>query len=179
MASIFTKNHWRENVYAEEYLRQGFWVSARAGVFEEIIFRWIFFYALIPWITLVNWLFLGFAGLDVLKWLFEHVLGPVANFATLGKLAPYLAGGASWAVGSALLSANGMFRNGHKYLGLFGFINSWFIGMFLFYIMFRYGLPVAIAVHFLYDLLIFVIRYLDAVIERARGHSHREIYALR
>jgi len=75
----------------------------------------------------------------------------------------------SWAIGSARLAAAAKFRAGHAYLGLVGYINSWYIGMFLFWIMFQYGLLAAIVVHFLYDLIIFVIGYIDRVQERARG----------
>jgi hypothetical protein len=43
--------------------------------------------------------------------------------------------------------------------------------MFFFYLMFTYGLVAAIVVHFLYDALIFFVRYLDEVIERAQGNG--------
>lgn len=55
------------------------------------------------------------------------------------------------------------------YLGWFGFINSWFIGLYFFCLTFTFGLIAAIVVHVTYDVLIFVIRYLDRVIERSRG----------
>jgi hypothetical protein len=63
--------------------------------------------------------------------------------------------GYGWAVGMGALSANTHFREGHKYLGPLGYWNSWAAGWFLFYVMFEYGIPAAIAVHFLYDFIIY------------------------
>ena len=101
----------------------------------------------------------------------KHRGGPVVNFLTLGHLQPYLLGSLGWAVGAAIISSNGKFRDGHAYQGLFGWINAWFCGMFFFYLMFTYGILASIIVHFLYDILIFIVVYLDAVIERARGRT--------
>ena len=69
-----------------------------------------------------------------------------------------------WFVGAALLSANAMFRNGHKYQGPIGIVNSWYIGMFLFWIMFQFGLIVAIIVHILYDVIVFTVKHLDVTV---------------
>jgi hypothetical protein len=41
--------------------------------------------------------------------------------------------------------------------------------MYFFYLMFTFGLVAAIVVHLVYDVLIFTIRYLDQLQERARG----------
>lgn len=49
-------------------------------------------------------------------------------------------------------------RNGHAYQGWFGTINSWFLGLYFFYIMLTHGLLAAIVVHFTYDFIIFTIR---------------------
>jgi hypothetical protein len=46
-------------------------------------------------------------------------------------------------------------------------VNSWFLGMVLFYIMFHYGLLSAIIVHFIYDFIIFTIRAIDCLCERS------------
>jgi len=40
--------------------------------------------------------------------------------------------------------------------------------MFMFYLLFKYGLVAAIVVHFLYDLFIYLVRYLDSIFERSR-----------
>lgn len=128
-------------------------ISLLAGVFEEIIFRWLLFYLVFATIPFGNWLVFGWAGFGVTEWSFT-ILGPIANFFTLGKLAPYLLGSMGWVIGMAVLGANANFRNGHKYLGPLGYVNSWFLGMLFFFLMFQYGIVAAILVHFLYDLVV-------------------------
>lgn len=167
--SIITRNKPEENRYAEEYLQRGFFVSIRAGLMEEVLFRWLLFLFMIPFVKVMNFILLGFAGFGLVELLHVHIMGPIANFFTLHLLAEQLVNPAIWFIGAGLLAANSRFRDGHKYLGFIGFVNSWFIGMFFFYLMFKYGLLAAILVHFLYDLFIFVVRYIDCVIERRRG----------
>ena len=141
-------------------------ISTWAGVVEEVCFRWLIFYAQIAMYPLVDWFLFGW-----LKWLFLNVTGSIADFFTLGYLHPILFNGFGWAVGAAVLSSNGKFRAGHAYQGWLGFVNSWFMGMFFFYLMFQYGILAAILVHFLYDLFIYTASYADAVIERACGRA--------
>ena len=93
-----------------------------------------------------------------------------SSFLTLGTIDNILYHPFGWFVGAGIILANAKFRDGHKYQGKFGFINSWFIGMYLFWLMFEYGLVACIVIHFLYDMLIFFIHYLDAVKERAQGY---------
>lgn len=128
--------------------------SLFAGVVEEIGFRWLIFLAGIVGLKIVNFLFFGFLGFGLTEWLYLHFFGPIANWTTLGALQPQLFHVTGWAVGSAILASNVFFRDGHRCQGLFGWLNSWFIGMFLFWIMFRYGLLAAIVVHTTYDLLV-------------------------
>lgn len=129
----------------------GLLVSTRAGIVEEICFRWLIFLNCLWGAKLGNLLLCGFP-----EWLYMHFFGPIANFFTFDLMQEHLYHPASsWAVGTSILSANAAFRNGHKYQGLLGIINSWYIGMFLFWLMFRYGLVAAIFIHFLYDFLIF------------------------
>lgn len=169
LLSIFTFNEPDHNRDAETIMAGGVIISIFAGVVEEIFFRWLFFLLHIIFVKISNFLFFGFLGFGIAEWLYVHFFGPIANWATLHSLQEYLFHPSGWAVGTAMLSTNAFFRDGHKYLGLLGFVNSWFIGMYCFWIMFHYGLLAAIIVHFLYDLLLFVIRYLDMVIERSLG----------
>ena len=168
LAAFTTLNKRSLNHKAEELLVGGVVISVIAGVFEEIIFRWTLFLSGIIGVKIGNWLFFGWLGFGLGEWLHMNIFGPVVNFVTLGKM-HWLIYDMGWAVGAAALAANAKFRSGHRYLGWFGFINSWIVGFFLFWIMFNYGLLTAIIVHFLYDLFIFVIRYLDAAIERYFG----------
>ncbi len=164
-----TYNKPEENQHAEHILAGGFLISLWAGVMEEICFRWLIFLNTIIGALIVNYILLGFAGFGLFEMMMVHVLMPVANFFTLGALAQYLDNRAMWSVGAGILMANAFFRDGHKYQGLLGWTNSWFLGMYFFYMMFTYGLPAAILVHFLYDMLIFAVVYVDRAIERAQG----------
>lgn len=170
VVSMLTRNKPEENRNAEINLGKGFLLSLWAGVMEEICFRWLIFMSSIIGVKIVNFLIFGFLGLGIPELLQVYVLGPVANFCTLGYLEQVLIRPEAWAVGAGLLAANGFFRDGHKYLGIIGFVNSWFIGMFMFFLLFKYGLVACILVHFLYDLAIFAVRYVDQVIERAQGN---------
>ncbi len=159
------------NRYAERNLRMGIFVSAFAGIFEEITFRWIRFYILIVAVQVMNFLFFDWAGFGVPQWIFLNIMGPVADFFTLRMLHDVLFGPYGWIVGAALIGANSEFRDGHIYQGILGWTNSWFCGMFFFWIMFHYGLPAAMFIHFLYNMLIFSVVYIDQVIERMRGYA--------
>jgi hypothetical protein len=164
-----TYNKPEENRHAEHILAGGFLISLWAGVMEEICFRWLIFLNTIIGALIVNYILLGFAGFGLFEMMMVHVIMPVANFFTLGALAQYLDNRVMWSVGAGIIMANAFFRDGHKYQGLLGWTNSWFLGMYFFYMMFTYGLPAAILVHFLYDMLIFAVVYVDRAIERAQG----------
>jgi hypothetical protein len=164
LVSFTTRNAPHKNRTAERFLTKGFAISACAGFFEEIVYRWLLFYLAIAMALLINVCTFGLWHL-----IYETIVGPIANFFTLYKLNHILFNGYGWAVGAAVIASNGSFRDGHKYQGLFGYTNSWFCGMFFFLIMFDHGLPMAIAIHFLYDMFIFIVRYVDAAIERSLG----------
>lgn len=164
-----TRNAPEVNKVAEKNLASGIINSSIAGIFEEISFRWLIYYGQIITYSVLNFILFGFLGFGIFEWFFLHVSGPLANFTTLGFLSPYLFSPLGWVVGGAIITSNGSFRDGHFKNGWVGFVNSWFIGMYLFYIMFQHGLVAAIFIHFLYDLLIYLVIYYDAVIERSIG----------
>ena len=168
LMAALTRNDWETNRYAERIIIRGAGTSILAGVGEEVTFRWLFFLNTIVSVKIANFLLFGFLGHGVPRWFHLHVFGPIANWTTFHGLQPYIFHSTGWAVGAAMLATNAFFRDGHKYQGLFGWINSWFMGMFLFWIMFKYGLLAAILIHFLYDFLIDAVRYVDAAIERAQ-----------
>jgi len=129
-------------------LWKGAWISLNAGVFEELIWRGLtfcvamFFFKLVSVIPLVNWLFHAVYG---------YLVIPLADLTTLHTLHPQLSG--NWVVAAALVSSNASFRNEHVWLGWFGYLNSWFIGMVMFWLVFHQGLLIAMLVHALYDVL--------------------------
>ncbi len=169
--SLFTRNDRETNRHAERIIIGGTIISFLAGTIEEMTFRWLFFLDNIVSVKITNFLFFGFFGFGIPQWFHLHVFGPLANWTTFGGLEKYIFHPSGWAIGASMLATNAFFRDGHKYQGLFGVINSWFGGMFLFWIMFRYGLPAAILIHFVYDFLIYATRYVDAVVERALGYA--------
>lgn len=169
VASLLTRNHPKINQKAEKIFTIGVIRSIFAGVTEEISFRWWIFFAQIILYQILNTIFFGFLGFGIFEWIFLHLTGPLADFSTGHLLQPILFG-SLWFVGAAIISSNGKFRDGHLYLGWFGYVNSWFLGMIMFYVMFTYGLVGAIIMHVLYDLVIYLALYLDSVIERARGN---------
>ena len=135
---------------ASEVFVPGLIHSVLAGVVEEIAFRWLIFLPAIATGTFISMLLCS-----VPEWIFMKILAPVADFATFGKMHEYLFHSAGFGVGMAMLGANAAFRDGHKYQGLLGVVNSWFLGIYFFWVLFNYGLPAAILVHILYDAVIF------------------------
>jgi hypothetical protein len=135
---------------ARTILGRGVWASVNAGVFEEIIFRWLAFLSAMVVLRFLNWVTFG-----LLEWLYTAVLVPVANWLTFGALDAQLYG--PWVLAAAIISTNAHFRDGHQYLGFVGWVNAWFIGMVMFWLMFNYGLLTAIAAHIVYDVGIVVV----------------------
>lgn len=169
--ALTTRNKPEHNATAESNFLGGFIISVFAGVTEEIAFRWCIFLFAAIMVQPVNWLLGGFIGFGIPELLQLYILGPVANFFTLGILKDVLVKPEVWYLGAGVIASNAAFRDGHKYLGLLGFVNSWFIGMVFFAVTFKFGLGAAILVHFLYDALIFFVGYLDQVVERAQGNT--------
>jgi len=158
----------------KEKFIHGTLISVWAGVAEEIAFRWLFFFSALVMFPVLNWIFGGFIGLDLFRWLYQYILCPIANFFTFGYLEPYLMNGYGWAVGAAIISSNGRFRDGHAYQGPLGYVNSWFFGMYMHWIVFKYGIIPAILIHFLYDFIIFTLEAIrSAFIVR---HSNKRVH---
>lgn len=152
----------------KKILAGGFISSAFAGITEEISFRWLIFLHCIWVIQLTNYIFFGFAGFGISEWIYTIILIPIASFLSLGALDAILYSPIGWFIGAAVLLSNAMFRDGHKYLGLLGYVNSWFVGLYLFYLMFEFGLISSIVIHFLYDMVIFVIIFIGICVNNRR-----------
>jgi hypothetical protein len=148
-----------DKIAACDVLKLGLRTSLRAGLAEEVIFRWLLPIGMIPILIGANRLF-GGSGEEGFIADFSRLFSDTANFFTFGILKPELVD-AHWALGGAVIFANGLFRDGHKYQGIVGILNSWFVGMGFFYMTFNYGLLSAIVVHALYDAVISIIVYLD------------------
>jgi hypothetical protein len=151
---------------AEEKYKESVEMAVFAGILEELVYRWVIFYWAIVVFWALNSIAAACAGKEVMRWIFTAGLGPMADYFTFGH-AHTLLYGYGWLVGLSILFSNFMFQRGHWYLGLIGWINSFYIGMFMFYLMFNYGILAAIIAHFLYDFFIFTLEYMCAVMVRA------------
>lgn len=97
---------------------------------------------------------------DPLYNIYEHIFYPIINFTTFGLMGPVWGESHQAFLVMGMFATNFTFRDGHKYLGLVGWTNSWFIGCVFMYATLVHGLWVAIVVHALYDILIVVLQYL-------------------
>jgi hypothetical protein len=132
---------------------RGLWLSLNAGFFEELIYRWLVFFT-----AMITLPFFNFITFGLVKWWYTAIAVPVANWSTFHALEPWLLHQENWAFGAAIVSASVSFRDGHKHLGVFGWVNSWFGGMVMFYLVLNYGLVTAIVAHAVYDAIIFTIK---------------------
>lgn len=84
---------------------------------------------------------------------YEYMVVPLIWAVTLGTFSNVLYSEESprlFIYGAVL--ANAWFRDGHKYQGIVGIINSWIVGFVMLYAVLHYGLYTAIILHVTYDL---------------------------
>lgn len=130
------------------YATTNMWASVNAGFFEELIYRYVVFFGVMIILPFLNRITFGLMG-----WFYREALIPLANWATLGALEPQFHH-ANWVFAAAIVMAGASFRDIHKYQGFFGMVNSWFLGMVFFWLMFNYGIGTAMVAHILYDLIV-------------------------
>ncbi|CAF1435446.1 unnamed protein product [Adineta steineri] len=147
----------------ESSLFRCFIVSLLIGITEEINYRWLFFYSNIVSTKITN-----FCSFGLCRFFYLNIEAPFINIIFFNNLKWLLYDQVHWSIGSAALIVNGKFRDGHLYLGLFGWYNSWCIGFFFFWIMMNYGLPAAMCSHAFYDFIIFFMYYIHGIICRQR-----------
>jgi hypothetical protein len=138
---------------------EGIWQSLWVGIGEEIILRWIVFYDIIVLLQWANFLLGGFAGGGLLAWIYLHIIGPIANFVTFGSLSSILFHPAGWAVGAAIMIVTRL-RFKRRFFPANGGISDffyWITGLFLFLIMFKYGLIASILAHCVQELFLVVL----------------------
>lgn len=129
---------------------KGLWASLNAGVFEELIYR---VYGFLAAMVIEHWM--NFFGIE--QWFVTKIEWPLANFLTLNAFHRQVAAHPQWAFVGALVLAGMWFSKGHEHLGWVAQINSWFLGMVMFYLVLNYGLMTAIAAHVLYDVIVFTV----------------------
>ncbi len=101
----------------------------------------------------------------------DLVVVPVINFATIGYFEHILYGEYPKLFIFGMIATNAAFRDGHKYQGPIGMINSWIIGFVMMHATLIYGLWTAVAIHVLYDLEFDFVRYLVRRFNRAVQHD--------
>lgn len=112
---------------------------------------------LVPFGCLLGYLF--FTGADPLYWIYDWITVPIVNIVTLGMFADIFYGPYPKLFVFAMIAVNARFRNGHKYQGWYGTLNSWIIGFIMMHAMLTYGLWTAVVVHALYDAEIAVVQF--------------------
>ncbi len=127
---------------------------------EEICFRWLIFLSNIIFIKAINFLFFGWLGLGIWEVVHNFFFAPIANWITWGYLETYLLNRDIWFVGASIIMTNTLFRDGHLYQGCLGWINSWFIGIFCFWVTLNYGLLAAMFTHSIYNIIVIFTSYL-------------------
>jgi hypothetical protein len=88
-------------------------------------------------------------------WLCDRILLPIANLMTGKEMEDILIRGSvnTHLFVLGIFIANTWFRDGHKYQGPIGYVNSWYVGMVLIYATLNYGIVTAIVLHALYDIV--------------------------
>ena len=110
-------------------------------------------------------LFLGWMGLswgigtDPVYWFYRVAVVPLINFVTVGQFESVFYGGHDPFFIFGAIVANAWFREGHKYQGIAGVINSWVFGFVMLYATVTYGLLIAVILHVVYDLEFNFVQY--------------------
>lgn len=108
------------------------------------------------WTLYLTW---GIGG-DPMLWMYREIIVPFINFITFEQFREIFYNGYPELFLFGMVCANGWFRSGHEYQGIYGTINSWVIGFVLMYAMLNYGLLTAVILHILYDIQIDVMRFI-------------------
>ncbi len=160
------------------------WIFICYAMVSVIVFNFIFG-SLLAWVVAgicagaavlclraknVLWALAAFAGcalsiwlalhINPLYWIYQYGFLPLIHLTTFHQMDPIIYGkyDAMFIFGAIL--ANMWFRDGHKYQGLPGYINSWYGGLVLLYATLTYGLWTAVVIHMLYDIEFDVVRFL-------------------
>lgn len=134
-------------------LVRGVYKSVRSGLLEEIGYRNLFIFSAMAVISIMDFITLGFV-----LWLEQVFLFPIIDIVTLGLMHNIIYGFPVIFIAGSF-AANAVFTYSHRYQGLYGWINSWFAGLYLLTVMLTNGLIIAILAHMIYDLIYNVVRY--------------------
>ena len=142
-----------------QLLQHGAWLSAHAGLFEELVFR---LYAFLAFIISLLWL--NDHSSHIIQTVATSTILPAANLLTFGVFHDQFTG-RDWALGLAIILGSLFFRSAHVHYGRLSKLNVWLIGLVMFWLTFHYGLITAILAHFLYDFCVFAAIALTAPLQ--------------
>jgi Type II CAAX prenyl endopeptidase Rce1-like len=151
----------------------GLATSVFAGVSEEIVYRWLLFFASIGTIAVTDFLSGGFIfghGLIYLGFGFTKFF---VNIATFGTLTNYIYS-TNWLVGAAMIVSAAKFREGHENYGPLGYWFAWYFGLFTQVVVFNFGLLPAIALHIFIDVVQDLLMFSDRIVNRKLLKSRRK-----
>lgn len=141
----------------------GFFNNIATIIIEEILLRWLLFLNIIWIIKLLNWLIFGWLGFGILEWFYINLPAPIISLSSFGMIDKTIVyNPLGWFVGASVATMSIINTSVHKNQGILGMINCWFIELYLFYVMFQFGLLACIAIHFLYNTIIHFTQYLIA-----------------
>lgn len=95
-----------------------------------------------------------------MHWFYDYLIIPVVNFVTIGFFSDIFYGDHPRMIVYGMVAANAAFRDGHKYQGPIGYVNSWVVGFVMIYATLHHGIWTAIAIHVIYDLEFDIVRYI-------------------
>lgn len=131
-------------------LKKGVWLSAHAGIFEELIFRYYAYLSFVLALVYADTSTDGFIGR-----LIGQYVNPIINWLTLGLFSQQFSA-TNWALGVAAIIGAFFFRSAHVHYGKFSKANVWAVGVIMFWLTFNFGLITAIAAHIIYDSVVFL-----------------------
>lgn len=152
-----------DRVYpTNRFFTRGTWLALNAGVFEEVMYRWLRLIGAMAILNILNTITFGLVHLIV-----SYILAPIANWASLDILDRPLGGHFGWLIAGGVILASLRFKSVHRnpeqgnlpkrgsIAGILGMLTAWYFNLFMFYLVFTCGLWTAIVAHVLYELCVY------------------------
>lgn len=147
----------------------GFGTSLMAGIFEELVFRWILLYAALGLLWVINLGAFAFTGIELVRLAIQPLTDLLVFLLMNGVDGRLVNPPELWALGFAIFLSVLKFQQGHLYQGKTGFLFSGLAGLVFFRVMFVHGLLAAMVVHFSFDMMVFIMLLIDVWIEKLLG----------
>lgn len=119
--------------------------------------------------------YLCFTGTNPESWMYEHIFVPVINLVTFKSFDSIFSGKYPQLFIFGMVAANAKFRDGHKYQGPVGILNSWIVGFVMIHVTLTAGLWMAIILHVVYDVEFAVVHHLARKINSGAALAQQEV----